>query len=979
MKHQGVPFVRICLLSIAYGVLLLFVTGWVEQWGKWYSPSIPLRQQTDALIDLRLSLGNDVNDLLHDHTWTNQSINQVWGLGVPVWRYPFEIMARLLGYDTFPDRLAFGIFSMLVSCILLIALLKAINTRNAKISMHSVIPGIMHVFAIYPIIMLFPTFITLMQTRGYVWEEVIAYGYMYAILEFSALLIFVHNPSRMQLWTICILAGFGGFIRPTLILYGTATIITAFIVWRNYLNTIIYRNGNTCLREILIHKIRHWYHFIIGIFIFIGMICMLYKTNEQRFGDGKEFGHKLNMQYDVPTMYATKFDYPYQDIGLVDACKELLGALFFASNKFHLDAYNESIFPLQSDTVRWREMYFKTHDISHLLFMLTSLCFILYISAKMLIRNVRKKHRVAGCEIVNGNKYVIISSIWGITSVILLFMFYLYVPVLSSRYMVDFSAALAISTTATTWIVMGTGQGNLRGIFVLVSACAWLIMQYGLQDSNYAFSSSIDKTELETIYKDMDRAKKTSVQNRTQINLDDGPSGIPYDRVGWPTERDFFINEPGELCPLAIIFAKDIQYVELVLETLKHSVIVANPRDIRVKCGLETLRVKNITQTDIGWDILFHKPESSRWSTGLQSVFIASTPKRYLLHQTTPWKLRSVRWNVNPRDEYTEYLHSITNAKLPTLANIWNKNTHENYMTLSGLCHLLLFYNTGNTDIPTMTSGEDALSILTDETYAKEILGKSPFVRTRDGVRYHITSDITIGSDIGELHRDQCLSTFATMGLPLDTPIYLIDEQLIIEDILNESIARFGLEQEELAWTTMAYAKYLPPKKEWSNRFGELTTFDLLATHLIDQDLSKHSCAGTHIAGALVQIYNADIKHNVLENQTRSRLEQYIKTIVNDLTERQSDGGSWEWNWCRYIGHGQETDLTSQMLVTGHILEILNVLEPSLRPSTNVYYNSARWIHRNINTFQDTGAAWLCPYTHAAKAANNVIIDETEQ
>ena len=979
MKHQGMPYVRICLLSIAYAVLLLFVTGWVEQWGKWYSPSISLRLQTDALIEHRLSLGNDVNDLLFDYTWTNQSINQVWGLGVPIWRFPFEIMARLLGYDTFPDRLAFGIFSMLVSCILLIALLKVTNIRNVKISMHSATPGIIHVFVIYPIIMLFPTFITLMQTRGYVWEEVIAYGYMFAILEFAALLIFVHNPSRMQLWTICFLSGIGGFIRPTLILYGTATIITAFFVWRNHLNTIICRNGNTCSREILTHKNRHWSHFIIGIFIFIGMISILYETNEQRFGDGKEFGHKLNMQYNVPTLYATKFDYPYQDVGLVDACKELLGVLFLASNKFHLDAYGEAIFPLQSDTARWREMYFRTHDVSHLLFVLTSLCFILYILGSMLICNVRKKYRAAGCEIVKGNKYIMISSIWCITSIGLLFMFYLYVPVISSRYMVDFSAALVISATATTWIVMGAGQSNMRMISVCVSACAWLIMQYGLQDSNRAFSSSIDKTELDTIYKSIDVTNNTSVQNRTQINLDDGPSGIPFDRVGWPTERDYYINEPGELWPLAIIFAKDIQYVELVLETLKHPEIVANPRDIRVKCGLETLRVENITQTDIGWNILFKKPESSRWSTGMQSVFIASTPKRYLRHQTTPWKLRSIRWNDNPRDKHTEYLQSITNAKLPTLANIWNKDTHENYMTLSGLCHLLLFYNIGDTDIPTLTSGEDALSILTDETYATEIFGKSPFVRTRDGVRYHITSDITIGSDIGELHRDQCLSTFATMGLPLDTPIYLIDEELVIKDILNESVARFGLEQEELAWTSIAYAKYLPPKTEWRNRFGEITTFDLLSTHLMDQDLSKHSCAGTHIAGALVQIYNADIKHNVLENQTRIRLEQYIKTIVKDLAERQSDGGSWEWNWCRYIGHGQKTDLAAQMLVTGHILEILNVLEPSLRPRTNVYYNSARWIHHNINTLQDTGVAWLCPYTHAAKAANNVIIVETEQ
>ena len=425
----------------------------------------------------------------------------------------------------------------------------------------------------------------------------------------------------------------------------------SFFVWRNHLNTIISRNGNTCSREFLKPMIRHWFNFIIGVSIFIGMISLLYVTNEQRFGDGKEFGHALNMQDNIRTLYATKFDYPYQDVGLIDACKELLGAMFFASNKFDSDTYSESIFPLQSDTVRWREMYFRTHDLSHLLFMLTSLCFILYLSGNMLIRNVRKKHLAAGCNIVKEKKFIMISSIWSITSMGSLFMFYLYVPVISSRYLADFSAAFAISATATTWIMIGTGQSNLRRISVCVFACAWLTIQYGLQDSNYAFSSSIDKTELNTKFKNLNKTKDTTVQNRTEIHFDDVPSGIPFDRVGWLTEGDHYVNVPGELQSLAIIFAKDIQYMELVLETLEHSEIVANPRDIRVKCGLETLRVENITKTEIGWNILFKKPEHSRWSTGMQSVFIASIPKRYLRHQTTPWKLRSVRWNDNPRDE----------------------------------------------------------------------------------------------------------------------------------------------------------------------------------------------------------------------------------------------------------------------------------------------------------------------------------------
>ena len=52
------------------------------------------------------ALDNDPRTLGYDMAWAEGGVQQVWGLGVPSWRLPFELIAKLFGYDAFPDRLA---------------------------------------------------------------------------------------------------------------------------------------------------------------------------------------------------------------------------------------------------------------------------------------------------------------------------------------------------------------------------------------------------------------------------------------------------------------------------------------------------------------------------------------------------------------------------------------------------------------------------------------------------------------------------------------------------------------------------------------------------------------------------------------------------------------------------------------------------------------------------------------------------------
>lgn len=105
--------------AVFYVTWLMIVTGLVLRWGVWYSSSVPYRLQTEALWRGRQALSENPMDLDHDLTRSQQGVHQVWGLGVPLWRLPFESTAKLLGFEDFPDRIAFGLFAGLVAFIAL--------------------------------------------------------------------------------------------------------------------------------------------------------------------------------------------------------------------------------------------------------------------------------------------------------------------------------------------------------------------------------------------------------------------------------------------------------------------------------------------------------------------------------------------------------------------------------------------------------------------------------------------------------------------------------------------------------------------------------------------------------------------------------------------------------------------------------------------------------------------------------------------
>jgi len=318
-------------------------------------------------------------------------------------------------------------------------------------------------------------------------------------------------------------------------------------------------------------------------------------------------------------------------------------------------------------------------------------------------------------------------------------------------------------------------------------------------------------------------------------------------------------------------------------------------------------------------------------------------------------------------------LSDVKDVSAPTPAKICKADNKNGWVSVSGFAHLLFFYGRGPTDLPTFTSGNMMIEALTDEKASIKAFGESPFLVTRDGLRYRLLDDAVIHSKVGEVHRDQILATFAALNLPLNTPINVGSNTFSINDLLSECVANFNLNEKEPAWTAMTLTEYLPPKKKWVNRFGEATSFSQLVRRLLNVDLNTQSCGGTHVLEALIQIYNTDHRHPILDDNTRTQLSSYLKNIVAEIIQNQQADGHWNKDWCHALNDidtGLMPVMETRLLVTGHLLQMLNELDPQFRPPNTVFIKGTQWITQTLNSSEvHYDVSWICPYVHGVTVA----------
>ena len=371
------------LTAVILSALMLYFTGLIPEFGEWYSYDQSLRLQTEALMRGELALQPVPYGHRHDWAWGN-GIQQIWGLGVPLLQLPFEAAANLFGFFGFPDRLIFLTFYLLVTVIFW----KSLNSAtNPPLSDKEQLIRRLQNTPILLFAMLNPAFITMMRAKFGPYEEVTAYGYLWAFMLLSLIYLFLNNPQRRLYLLICLLAGFSANIRPTTGAYGVMTFLIVF-----------YLAGQNRIRG-------RW----AGLPLFLAGSLFLLMTNYLRFGNPIEFGHSLLLTGAPVIDYLLKFDNPLHWIPFTSSAFELLSALFFT------DISKDSIL-WQSNVPRMREFNFEPYNFFTLILLLASWLVV----ARGLVRA-----KIKGLFENRGEPLMIgMGTIWSFCSFLMLFYFY---------------------------------------------------------------------------------------------------------------------------------------------------------------------------------------------------------------------------------------------------------------------------------------------------------------------------------------------------------------------------------------------------------------------------------------------------------------------------------------------------------------------------------------------------------------------------
>jgi hypothetical protein len=620
--------------AVVFAVGLLVCCGVVSENGQWYSASASYRAQTDALLQGRLALGRNPGDLAFDLCWSEGGMHQVWGLGIPLWRLPFEALARSIGAEAFPDMLALAVAMGLAIWAVMWTLCKD-NSFECRFTGRS-LATLSRLAGATVLLVLFPPFVNLLQTHFTVYEEAIAYEYLLGLGLLAALIGLAQRPSSGKYYLLCALAGLGGLERPTLVFHGIAAVLAGTIaVWMKQRNKVE-TNGKYIDGQ-------KWRARMQGVIVGVGLFVLggglLFATNRARFGDGFEFGHKLNVQTLYGSLYATRFDHPFQKEPLLSAAGELCGLLFMSPKFNGGDDYQQAFFVGQSSTVRWRTVYLTTYDLSFLVWLL----FGLGVGIATWWKLFHKTKRETNDFKENKNEHVIIAilALYGALASGLLLTFYLRNSVLSSRYLLDLMPSFAALMLAA-WLAWGCYWLNREaGRWMLplsaVGLAGWLVWEI-------SHGTSADATPRPLTWQEVKRRQPRSTHKVTLPDKGayDSPAaceqtGIPFNGTGWE-------KETGRVKPCVILFVNAPENLELEIAPEINPAYLGLPEDFRAKVGLEFLERESVRRTDTGWIIRFHGPQQRRYQSGIQPVFLATVSNRHLADKDTPWRLLKVRW-----------------------------------------------------------------------------------------------------------------------------------------------------------------------------------------------------------------------------------------------------------------------------------------------------------------------------------------------
>ncbi len=249
---------------------------------------------------------------------------------------------------------------------------------------------------------------------------------------------------------------------------------------------------------------------------------------------------------------------------------------------------------------------------------------------------------------------------------------------------------------------------------------------------------------------------------------------------------------------------------------------------------------------------------------------------------------------------------------------------------------------------PAVLSGAELADFLTDHARYSTSWGREvqPLLDERPGgiaIRY--------GKEAGQgasVHHDHWLASLTEAGVNIETPVFGPGRHnATIQDVLQESLRDFRLDERETEWTAMAFGLWLPPTREWTGSEGRHYSFDLLASRLMRGELQLGVCSGTHRVYSLMLLVRLDDEFDILSDKSREAVWQHLEGVRDAIAVSQFEDGHWPSNWpdaAAAVADPIEEELYKQVIATGHHLEWLSIAPLDLHPPEDHIRRAVRWL-----------------------------------
>ncbi len=306
--------------------------------------------------------------------------------------------------------------------------------------------------------------------------------------------------------------------------------------------------------------------------------------------------------------------------------------------------------------------------------------------------------------------------------------------------------------------------------------------------------------------------------------------------------------------------------------------------------------------------------------------------------------------------------------------HIWSlgKLPADDELGLSYVLHYLALYSSRPKEF--QNEKEHLMSILQKEDIGRKALGDPVFHASKFGIA--MSSGRT--SRAQETHRDQGLAELGLLGMPSTLEIEVDGKTRRLSDAIRECVANFYLQENELAWSATAVALYLPPQKEWTNRFGEKCNFDQLVDELFKRRFEDNSCAGPHLLEALTLIYAISLEEDILEVETKQKLKTRLHSILDAVIQGQHETGYWRVDWFVEVPEYDmpfdkphvwtpKDDDESRLLATSHLVEWMLDLPEEFDVPDEALSKAGQWMLRYLKTKRPEDNVPICPYGHAIR------------